>query len=48
LTGILDVTSFAMNAVLGIDLEIRLAITAFDDFINPSWAIQSCWLSIKG
>jgi hypothetical protein len=41
LTGIFDITGFAMNAILGIDLKSHGAVIAFKHFINTSGTIQS-------
>ncbi|SVD88666.1 uncharacterized protein METZ01_LOCUS441520, partial [marine metagenome] len=41
LTGIFDITGFAMNAILGIDLKSHGAVITFKHFINTSRTIQS-------
>jgi hypothetical protein len=48
LSGVLDIAGLTVNAILSINLEIRLALFRFHYFINACWTIESCWLTELG
>src|SRR5262245_1223326 len=49
LAGVFDVASFAVHAVLSVDVEPRVGPSlVIENFIHPRWAISCRWLGVFG